>query len=91
MRASSRLQRNLSMRPHVRKVSCVRTGPVRASAGRTVQRRAERKDQTVAWKVKDSAMWMLVKSWNLIYMAFNWIVDRLDYASEYRKRYYKRS
>lgn len=56
-----------------------------------MHRRAERKDQTVAWKVKDSAMWMLVKSWNWIYMAFNWIVDRLDYASEYRKRYYKRS
>lgn len=45
----------------------------------------------MAMQAKGVAMWMLFRTWNWIYLAFNWIVDRLDYASEYRKRYYQQT
>lgn len=91
MRATRRVQAHLSMRPYVRNVSCVRMGPVRANARRTARRSVPKKEPTMAMQAKGVAMWMLFRTWNWIYLAFNWIVDRLDYASEYRKRYYQQT
>lgn len=91
MRATRRVKTHLSMRPYVRNVSCVRTGPVRANAGRTARRNVPKKEATMTMQAKGVALWMLVQTWNWIYVAFNWIVDRLDYAREYRKRYYKQT